>query len=134
MSQFQKARLSVCRESRHVAPEPTLELDGALDPSHCDVELARWVERMGPFGEGNREPIYSGRGLCRGARVLRDRHLKMDVISEGRRADCMGLGRAEFAPEIPSGGGSFRLAFTPTVNRFRGQERVQLKLREIDFV
>ncbi|MCA9727793.1 MAG: hypothetical protein KC729_08935, partial [Candidatus Eisenbacteria bacterium] len=132
--EFQRALLEACRCTLEVPEAPTLELDGALDPSCCNAELARWIERMGPFGEGNPEPIFSGRGLCRSPRVLRDRHLRMEVISEGRRVECIGFGLAEFAPEIPAGGGSFRLAFTPTLNRYRGQERVQLKLREIDYV
>ena len=133
-SLFQTALLSACRQKLQAPEEPCLDLDGALDPSQCSVELARWIERMGPFGEGNREPIYSGSGLCRSPRVLRDRHLKFEVVSEGTRVECIGFGLGELASEIPAGGGSFHLAFTPTLNRYRGQERVQLKLREIDFV
>lgn len=131
---FQQALLAACREKLQAPSEPSLDLDGALDPSRCNVELARWIERMGPFGEGNREPIYSGSGHCRSPRIMGERHLKMEVVSEGTRVECIGFGLGEFASEIPAGGGSFHLAFTPTVNRYRGQERVQLKLREIDFV
>lgn len=133
-AQFQSALLEASLAVGHELTEETLGLDGALEPGRCDVDLARWIERMGPFGEGNDEPIYSGRGLCRSVRVLREKHLKMEVVSGGARLDCIGFGLGELAAEIPAGGASFQLAFTPTVNRFRGQERLQLKLREIDFV
>ena len=134
---FPDFRNAVVLASRSYLETPfasSLGLDAALEPAACDIALARWVERLGPFGEGNPEPLFLGRALCRGARVLKDRHLKFQACSEGTAVDCIGFGLGEFAPEIPLRGGHFRLAFTPTVNRYRGQERLQLKLREIDFV
>lgn len=115
-------------------PEATLELDAALEPRQCDVDLARWVERLGPFGEGNKEPLYLARAFCRPGRVLKDRHLRIHVLANGRVIDCIGFGLAPYASEIPTGGAEMKLAFTPMLNRWRGQEQVQLKLREIDFV
>lgn len=114
--------------------EATLNLDGVLEPSDCDVELARWIERLGPFGEGNPEPLYYGHAFCSRALVLKERHLRLSARARGRAIDCIGFGLAGHAEDIPAGGAELKLAFTPTLNRFRGQETVQLKLREIDFV
>ncbi|MCA9754251.1 MAG: single-stranded-DNA-specific exonuclease RecJ [Candidatus Eisenbacteria bacterium] len=134
---FPAFQAAVTKASRAYLETPlarSLGLDAALEPSACDLELARWVERLGPFGEGNPEPLFLGRGLCRGVRVLKERHLKLQVFGPGCQVECIGFGLGEFAAEIPDRGAHFRLAFTPTVNRYRGQERLQLKLREIDFV
>ena len=95
---------------------------------------ARWVERLGPFGEGNKEPLFLGRAFVRPGRVLQERHLRLHVLGNGRVIDCIGFGLAPIATEIPAGGAEMKLAFTPTLNRWRGQEQVQLKLKEIDFV
>lgn len=115
-------------------PEATLELEATLEPRSCDLELARWIERLGPFGEGNKEPLFLGRAFIRPGRVLQERHLRLHVLGNGRVIDCIGFGLAPLAPEIPAGGAEMKLAFTPTLNRWRGQEQVQLKLKEIDFV
>ncbi len=131
---FQEAVVSRSRSLVDGLYDPRLDLDGVLEPGECDIELARWLERLGPFGEGNAEPLFTGRALCRGARVLAERHLKLQAWTGGNRIDCIGFGLGEFAGSVPSRGVNLQLAFTPTVNRYRGQERVQLKLREIDFV
>lgn len=34
-----------------------------LGPSEITLELARWVEKMEPFGEGNREPVFGLKGV-----------------------------------------------------------------------
>lgn len=114
--------------------EATLELDGALEPAQCDLDLVRWMERLGPFGEGNAEPLFFGHAFCRPGRVLQERHLRLEILSGGRPLDCIGFGLGGWHEEIPAGGVELKLAYTPTLNRFRGQEKVQLKLREIDFV
>jgi single-stranded-DNA-specific exonuclease len=131
---FQRTVVEASRRYLQVPLRPSLALDAALQPGACDLELARWIERLGPFGEGNPEPLFLGQALCRGSRVLGERHLRLQACSERGEVECIGFGLGDLAPEIPAGGAHFRLAFTPTVNRYRGQERLQLKLREIDFV
>ncbi len=133
--EFQSALVDRSREQlASGVAEATLELDATLEPRACDLGLARWIERLGPFGEGNKEPLYLGKAFCRPGRVLQDRHLRLHVLANGRVIDCIGFGLASMASEIPASGAEMKLAFTPTLNRWRGQEQVQLKLREIDFV
>jgi len=131
---FQQRIMAESHRFLDAAPDPSLQLDGALDFRDCDLGLVKWLERLGPFGEGNREPIYYGEAECREIRVLKERHLKMRAFASGVRLDCIGFGLAEKAERVPDEGTTCRLAFTPQVNRFRGQEKVQLKLKEIDFV
>jgi single-stranded-DNA-specific exonuclease len=133
-ARFQRKLIEFSRAVLSAPEEETLELDGALEPQRCDLPLARWIERLGPFGEGNPEPIFQGEAFCRGVKVLKERHLRMQALCGGRRIDCIGFGLGGLAPQIPAGGGSIRLAFTPSLNRYRGQEKVQLKLRAIDLV
>lgn len=126
------------RASRDVLTAPrdeaSWDLDGALPLETCDQDLAQWIERLGPFGEGNAEPLFATTAEVCEFRVLGERHLRLVVRDRRRRFECIGFGLAPAAEGIPKGGGCFRLAFTPTVNRYRGQERLQLKLRGIEIV
>ncbi len=115
-------------------PAAALQLDGTLELRACDLAFAQWIERLGPFGEGNPEPLFYARGFCPSTRVLKERHLRFDILDGGRTLEGIGFGLADRGTDLPTGGAWLQLAFTPTVNRWRGQERVQLKVREVDFV
>jgi len=42
---------------------PVLYIDGGLTPEECSMEVLSAVEKLGPFGEGNPEPVWISRGL-----------------------------------------------------------------------
>lgn len=56
------------------AAAPTLDLDGAVTPAAATIELARQLERIGPYGAGHAEP----RLAVPGARLAR-----ADLVGEG---------------------------------------------------
>ncbi len=109
-----------------------IEVDGILDPCSCELPLARWLERLAPFGRGNPEPLFVGRGRCSEIRVQQGRHLRIRVGRKARSVDCIGFGMADRAAEL-YGGAEVEMVYHPTVNRHRGENRLQLKLREIGF-
>ncbi len=70
----------------------------------CDAELALseltpafldTLERLGPFGMGNAEPLFVSRGvrLAAALKVIKERHLKLVVEHEGARFSGMAWGR-----------------------------------------
>ncbi len=106
-----------------------IPLDGELDPAACDLTLVRFLDRLGPFGSGNEEPLFFGRALCRGPRVVQGRHLRLRAGPAGG-TDCVGFGLGPRAGEIPHGGVLLELIYRPSLNRYHGEDRVQLKIRE----
>jgi len=59
---------------------PVLEIDCNLPLSQLRGEELRWLQRIGPFGVGNPEPMFLARGVTvTDARVVGngDRHLKL---------------------------------------------------------
>ena len=42
---------------------PQLDIDGELAPAELTVDLARWLDRLQPFGMGNAEPVFLTHGL-----------------------------------------------------------------------
>ncbi len=112
------------------AAADVIEVDGVLDPSSCGLPLARWLGRLAPFGRGNPEPLFVGRGRCAEFRVQHGRHLRVRIGRGAGGIDCIGFGMAGKAAEL-YGGAEVEMVYHPTVNRHRGGDRLQLKLREI---
>jgi len=112
------------------ADPPGLRVDGRLEPEAVDLELARQLDRLSPFGAGNAEPIFVGRAFSRDVRVEQGRHLRFRAGRGRGAADCVGFGLGPRAEEIPASGARIEMAYTPSINRHRGEERLQLKLRD----
>jgi single-stranded-DNA-specific exonuclease len=55
---------------------PTLAIDLELAPAQLTLDLARWVERLQPFGMGNPEPVFLTRALTLAAapRIIKEVH------------------------------------------------------------
>jgi hypothetical protein len=58
-------------------------------------------------------------------------HLRITAYQSGLTHECIGFGMGELAELISRPGQRFSMAFVPTVNRHRGRESVQLKIRDL---
>jgi single-stranded-DNA-specific exonuclease len=97
-----------------------LELDAACPISLVGPELVTAMERLGPHGKGNPQPLLRIDGVRpTGVRTMKDKHL-------GFRAgavDAVWWGAAEHAPRMQ---GALDLVVTLGWNVYREQRRVQL--------
>src|SRR5689334_12640073 len=78
-----RMRLDVYARQR-LTPEdliPVLEAEAEIELSGINSELIQTVQRMEPFGVGNREPMFVARGLrvLLPPKVLKEKHAKMRV-------------------------------------------------------
>jgi single-stranded-DNA-specific exonuclease len=64
---FRERLCSYCRDladaSAEAVGETGASVDAWLSPKDLTVDLAAWVARMEPFGEGNPEPVFGLRGV-----------------------------------------------------------------------
>ncbi|CAK0739718.1 single-stranded-DNA-specific exonuclease [Azospirillaceae bacterium] len=118
---------------------PVLELDGALMTGAATMDLARSLEKLGPFGNGNSEPRFAipDARIVR-ADVLRDSHVRCIVSGrDGGRLKAIafrvldsgrpeGLGRAL----LESGGQPMHLAGPLRLNHWNGADSVQLIIED----
>jgi len=112
--------------------ERTCRVDVVVDPAELTERAVEGLGALGPFGPGNPEPLLLARGLSARARVLEAKrggagHLKL-VLTEAPRLDAIGFGMAERASETR---GRVDLTFQATVDEFRGQRRVALRLKDL---
>ena len=115
--------------------ERELLLDARVDFSEMDVPLLEQLEGMAPFGEENPRPLFCASRVevvgSPGSVGREGEHLKLNLrqFREEREAIGFGMGGLLRKPERLSG--KLDVAFSPGLNRWRGNTRVQLELRAI---
>jgi single-stranded-DNA-specific exonuclease len=67
---------------------PVLEAESEIELSGITPELIRTLQRMEPFGVGNREPVFVSRGLrvLLPPKVLKEKHVKLRVEQSNGKA------------------------------------------------
>ena len=150
VAELARALEAVARE--RLAPEqlePRLRIDAELRPDEVDLRLAAQLQRLAPFGAGNPEPVFVCDELeAVDVRTLPDRraggpgHLKLRLAppapagwsprvsdSPGKGAvDAIGFG---LGGRAVARGGRIRAAFQIGLDSYFGQERVQLKVKDV---
>jgi single-stranded-DNA-specific exonuclease len=103
----------------------TVETDGALEPAHCTLEVARLLESQ-IWGQGFPQPMFCDTFAVDSQRVVGERHLKLRLVKNGRRFEAMRFGALEPLPA------SARLAYRLGVNEFNGLKTVQLNVEHFE--
>ena len=103
----------------------SLETDGPLEDSLYNLETARLLERE-IWGQGFAAPVFDDTFRVENQRILKDKHLKLQLRKGNTRIDAIQFNRAE--PAGPSIHAAFRLA----VNEYNGVASIQLMLEHID--
>lgn len=114
---------------------PVIHIDLEVGLDELTPKFHRIMKQMAPFGPGNMQPVFVSHGLRPASepRVLKEKHLKMDVQQGGATFPAIGFGLAEpFYEEIREGK-PFSMAFSLEENTFRDRTTLQLFIRDIKF-
>jgi single-stranded-DNA-specific exonuclease len=103
----------------------TLETDGPLDPRYYTLEVARQLEQE-VWGQGFPAPLFSDQFQVQQQRLLKERHLKLQLNQHGQFYEAIQFNRAEPAPN------TIHAAFRLSVNEYNGQSRLQLMLEHFN--
>lgn len=103
----------------------SIETDGALESGWMSLDSARLIEQD-IWGQGFPAPVFDDRFRVERQRLLKDRHLKLQLSKNGARYDAIRFNFAEGAPtEIHA---AYRLA----PNEFNGVTSLQLMLEHFE--
>ncbi len=109
---------------------PTIDIDCEVDIEEIDTDLIDSLRQMGPFGQGNPEPVLMSTGLevlearCVGSNGA---HLKL-LAGRGHLVfDCIGFRLGDLADGLRQGS-LVDIAYTPEFNDFNGRRGIQLRL------
>jgi single-stranded-DNA-specific exonuclease len=108
---------------------PRIEIDGSIPLSDLNLKTIRDIQTLAPFGSGNPEPVFHTQNLeVIHSRVVGERHLKLKVGQGECLMEAIGFG---FSDWHPLQGETIDIVFTPEINEWRGHERVQLKIVDL---
>lgn len=111
---------------------PEVEYDLELNIEEINNEFVQLVKRLSPFGPGNTVPVFRSNQLqaSNSSRILKDKHLKIQVISSKGPIDSIGFGLAEHLMSV-SDGKSFCACYNLEENTYNGRTSLQLRLQDI---
>lgn len=128
-------RIAFCEAARNHTVSPgdlELSIDAEVRLADLTVRSVMELDRLGPFGRSNPRPVFSSSQveLAEPPRTMGegDRHLSLRVRHYGKVLRAVAFGRGEWAREIAAATGPLAISFAPIINRFRGQENVELHL------
>jgi single-stranded-DNA-specific exonuclease len=110
-------------------PQPR-EADARVHLGEITPSLISYLELMGPFGEGNPEPVFCCEGFqVESLQVLKGRHLKLRLSQGDVRLTAIGfnLARSGEAPLAPR-----RIFASPTWNSWQGERRLELQIHDYE--
>jgi single-stranded-DNA-specific exonuclease len=109
-----------------------LEIDSVIHAEQLNMALVEMIEKIGPFGEQNPEPVLVLRDL-----VVKDmqmigqgNHLKLFLQTGNFTFECVWWGKGELKDEIRFGD-NVDIAFRPSLNLWNGYTRMQLVLEDM---
>ena len=125
--------------ARHLNPAdfvPELELDSEISLRDLTPATLQELERLAPHGYGNPRPVFCSRGvrLQGRPRLLKEKHLKMQVFQEGRFFDVIGWRKGVWLERLAAANSPFDLAFRLASRSFRNETRMELEMVDIGAV
>ncbi len=113
---------------------PQIEIDGSCGLGEWTPRTLRELERLAPFGEGNPEPRFSLRAaeVVGVPRLLGNdsSHLSFFVRDRDRSLRAVAFGKGAYHRELVSTG-RVSLVYQPFLNRWRGEQNVELRVHEL---
>jgi single-stranded-DNA-specific exonuclease len=124
--------------SSSIRPEqlqPELQIDLRLHLSQITPRLVRILEQFAPFGPGNPSPVFEAGPLQDTGYARRvgegGAHLKLSAVQEGASPiGGIGFGLGEKL-SLVQGRSPFHAVFSVEQNFWKGQSRLQLKVRDL---
>ena len=113
----------------------SLAVDAIVELEDLKFPLIRELERLQPYGIGNPEPTLAIRGAAVvSLRVVGKNHLKFKVKKNSALVfEAIGYRMGDWADRLSSDQ-RVNLAFTPEIHEWRGEQRAQLRIKDIQYV
>ncbi|MBI1269754.1 single-stranded-DNA-specific exonuclease RecJ [bacterium] len=126
-----KGLVATC--NRMLAGKPLagiVSIDFVAQPEVVNLDLARDLLKLAPFGMGNKKPRLCMTNLtCSDTRPLgkEQKHSRIMVKGDDQEFECVLWNSKGCVPEV---GQTMDIAFTPEVNHFNNRDRLQLVLAD----
>ena len=134
-SQFDAFRAAFCevvaQQLDHSKCMAELVIDAEAPLSAFTLRAIEQMDRLAPFGEGNREPLMCTSGVTLAGppqAMSGGRHLSLRVKQHDVTLRAVAFGGGEWAEPLAQLTTPMDIAFRPVINSFRGRRNVELRL------
>lgn len=121
-------------EIDHAQRTAELWIDAEVPLGSLSLQVVEQIERMSPFGQGNRRPLFcaSSVQLAEPPKPMGEggRHLSFRLQQGQTGIRGVAFGAAEWLEELQKHDGPVDIAFRPVINEFRGNRKVELQLTD----
>jgi single-stranded-DNA-specific exonuclease len=124
---------SECARALGQGSPDVIETDGELDEHELALPTAQALRDGGPWGPGFPEPSFDGLFRLQGARVLGERHLKLQLLApEGRgQFDAIAFNFIDQEEPVELPAGLWRLVYRLDSNQYLGTARLQFVVEHL---
>ena len=116
---------------------PQVKVDGEYPLSQWSVEVLRDIQRLAPFGEGNREPRFGLKGgsVAGNPKILgkTEEHLTFILSDQRTSLRAVAFGQARFLEPLTKNKKDLKFIYQPFINTFRGANNVEVRVEKILF-
>ena len=113
---------------------PPLTIDCEVNLSIITPELMREIDRLGPFGEGNPEPVLAVKNvsILDYRSIGKDKnHLSLTVIQDGCSLRGVAFNATNLIELLDEGNSKMDVAFTPIWNTFNGRTSLEMRIKDM---
>ncbi len=111
--------------------DTALITDGDLAAEHISLPVAQLLSRAGPWGPGFPEPLFEGRFDLLTRRIVGEKHLKLVLSLEDEKVTYHGIAFNMTDAAWEDEPSSLQLVYQLDINRYQGDESVQLIIRHL---
>jgi single-stranded-DNA-specific exonuclease len=116
---------------------PSLAIDAEVSPRALGFELSQDLRTLEPFGAGNPRPVFVTRGVrvLSEPQIIKEQHLKLRVAGDDNRPfEAIWWRGVEEVEQLPQRSQRLDLAYEFETNRWNGDIRLQLNVRDLKMV
>jgi len=110
--------------------------DGEINEHEFSLELASLIQQAEPWGQAFPEPVFDGKFQLVQQRIVGEKHLKLTLRPEAGQQDFDAIAFNTISQEESVSpyeiGDKLSAAFKLDINRFRGQENLQLLIEYLE--
>ncbi|MBL8829463.1 MAG: single-stranded-DNA-specific exonuclease RecJ [Planctomycetaceae bacterium] len=121
-------------EIDHGTRTAELWIDAEVPLGALSLSVVEQIERMSPFGQGNRRPLFcaSSVQLAEPPKPMGEggRHLSFKLRQGQTGIRGVAFGAGEWLDALQQHDGPVDIAFRPVINEFRGNRKVELQLTD----
>lgn len=128
LEEFRDCFNAAAKDNCRTPKEHEVITDGVLSPERMNLEFLRALEQVGPWGNGFPVPVFEEEFVIRTLRRVKHGHLKLSLYDpRGRQLEAMRFWPVEADLQLAPGS-RIRAAYSLGVDRYRGEETLELKI------